>query len=173
MRCRLPALALALATAACATVPGPSTVGTPAESVARQSYAAVVIGAPPLMGGLGSAVARVQARGLDLLVEVEAQSLDEVREAVGAGVDRILLDNMSLEDLGAAIAIVDGAPTPAKPSPRRRRGAKRWPEIEASGGITLANVGTVARLGVDYISVGALTHSAPALDFSLEIERIG
>jgi nicotinate-nucleotide pyrophosphorylase (carboxylating) len=124
-------------------------------------------------GGLGAAVARVHAKGLDLLIEVEAQSLDEVREACGAGVDRILLDNMSVGDLASAIAIVDGTPAPAKPSPRRRKGARHWPEIEASGGITLATVGTVARLGVDYISVGALTHSAPALDLSLEIDGLG
>ncbi len=123
--------------------------------------------------GLSAAVSRVHARDLDLTIEVEAQTLDEVREALGAGVDRILLDNMGLTDLEAALTLIDGWPAPAKPSPRRRPQARRWPEVEVSGGMTLATVGAVAKLGVDYISVGALTHSAPALDVSLEIELLG
>ena len=57
--------------------------------------------------------------------------------------------------------------------PRTRPGARRWPEIEVSGGIRLENVRAYAETGVDYISVGALTHSAPALDLSLEIEEVG
>jgi nicotinate-nucleotide pyrophosphorylase len=58
-------------------------------------------------------------------------------------------------------------------SSRARAGARRWPEVEVSGGITLDNVRGYAATGVDYISVGALTHSAPALDLSLEIEEVG
>jgi nicotinate-nucleotide pyrophosphorylase len=58
-------------------------------------------------------------------------------------------------------------------SPRARPGARRWPEIEVSGGIRLDNVRTFAETGADYVSVGALTHSAPALDLSLEIEEVG
>jgi nicotinate-nucleotide pyrophosphorylase len=60
-----------------------------------------------------------------------------------------------------------------EPSPRRRPDARRWPEVEVSGGVDLRTVRAFAEAGPDYISIGALTHSAPALDLSLEIEEIG
>jgi nicotinate-nucleotide pyrophosphorylase (carboxylating) len=88
----------------------------------------------------------------DLPIEVECDTLAQVEEALAAGTDAILLDNMSLEELRAAVAVV--------------RGRAR---LEASGGITLENVRAVAETGVDEISIGALTHSAPALDVSLEL----
>lgn len=110
-------------------------------------------------GGIGAAVARVREQNrLGLAVEVEASSLDEVDEALAAGVDRILFDNMPPAMLRRAVDRVR-----AHPAPR--------PETEASGGISLETVRAVAETGVDFISVGALTHSAPALDLSLLIER--
>ncbi len=109
-------------------------------------------------GGIRSAVEAVRRRNrLGLRVEVEATSLDEVEEAVAAGVDRILFDNMPLPVLAAAVRTVQSA------------GAERI-ETEASGGIDLTTVRAVAETGVDFVSVGALTHSAPALDLSLLIE---
>jgi nicotinate-nucleotide pyrophosphorylase (carboxylating) len=89
------------------------------------------------------------------MVEVECATLDEVREALDAGVERILLDNMSTAELREAVELARG------------RAA-----LEASGGITLETVREVAETGVDYISVGALTHSAPALDLSLLLEPL-
>lgn len=104
-------------------------------------------------GGIAKAVARVRARwGRRFKVEVEATTLAEVEEALAAGVDRIMLDNMGLEEMREAVALVEGRV-----------------ELEASGGMTLERVREVAETGVDYISVGALTHSAPALDISMEI----
>lgn len=110
-------------------------------------------------GGIGAAVDRVRAQNrLGLAVEVEATTLDEVREALAAGVDRVLLDNMDPSRLREAVALVR-----AHPEPR--------PETEASGGVSLDTVRAVAEAGVDFVSVGALTHSAPALDLSLLITR--
>ncbi len=109
-------------------------------------------------GGIGQAVARVResnTRGLE--VEVETTNLQEVNAALAAGVDRIMLDNMPVEQVREAVRLI------AARDPR--------PEIEASGGVTLANVRELAEAGVDYISVGALTHSAPALDLSLKLRR--
>jgi nicotinate-nucleotide pyrophosphorylase (carboxylating) len=106
-------------------------------------------------GGLTAAVEAVRRANREgLAVEVEATTLTQVEEALRAGVDRILLDNMDGETLRAAVARVRAAPPPR-------------PQTEASGGITLASVRGVAEAGVDLISVGALTHSAPALDLSL------
>jgi nicotinate-nucleotide pyrophosphorylase (carboxylating) len=124
-------------------------------------------------GGLTAAVVRARARArADLGIEVEASTLAEVEDACAAGVDRILLDNMAPDEVARAVALVDvrgpGAGDPA----RRRAGARRWPELEVSGGITLESVRAMADLGVDFISVGGLTHSAPALDLSLEIVRL-
>jgi nicotinate-nucleotide pyrophosphorylase (carboxylating) len=120
-------------------------------------------------GSITLAVERIQAHRQELLLEVEAQSFEQVKEACEAGVDRILFDNMSLEQIATALQIVDNHPKPATPPHARRKGAKRWPEVEVSGGVNLDNVKEIAELGVDFISVGALTHSAPALDLSLEI----
>jgi nicotinate-nucleotide pyrophosphorylase (carboxylating) len=88
-------------------------------------------------------------------VEVECQTLEDVVGALDAGVPRLLLDNMSLTELGAAVELVAGRA-----------------ELEASGGITLETVRAVAETGVDFISVGALTHSAPALDVSLLLDPL-
>lgn len=105
-------------------------------------------------GGITPAVRRVRARNSQgLPVEVEVTSLEQLAEALALGVDRIMLDNMDLETMRQAVQMARG----------------RVP-LEASGGITLENVAAVAATGVDYISVGALTHSVRALDISLEIE---
>ncbi len=108
-----------------------------------------------LAGGVGAAVRRARERAPGLLVEVECRTLAEVDEALAAGAPRILLDNMSDDQLRSAVAHVGGRA-----------------ELEASGGITLARLREVASTGVDYISVGALTHSAPALDLSLLLEPL-
>jgi nicotinate-nucleotide pyrophosphorylase (carboxylating) len=90
-----------------------------------------------------------------MLVEVECQSLADVDEALTAGVKRLLLDNMAADEMAEAVRRVAGQA-----------------ELEASGGITLDTVRAVAETGVDFISVGALTHSAPALDLSLQLESL-
>ena len=102
-------------------------------------------------GSVEEAVARLRA-ATDLPIEVECDTLEQVREAVAVGVGAILLDNMGLDELRAAVALVDG----------RAR-------LEASGGVTLDTVRDIAETGVNEISVGALTHSAPSLDVSLEL----
>jgi len=102
-------------------------------------------------GSIAAAIALVQA-ATDLPVEVECDTLVQVAEALDAGVEAILLDNMPLEELQAAVALVDG----------RAR-------LEASGGVTLETIRAIAETGVDEISVGALTHSARSLDVSLEL----
>jgi nicotinate-nucleotide pyrophosphorylase (carboxylating) len=102
-------------------------------------------------GSIAAAVELVRA-ATDLPVEVECDTLDQVREALGAGVDAILLDNMSLEQLRQAVVLAGG----------RAR-------LEASGGVSLDTIRPIAETGVDEISVGALTHSARALDVSLEL----
>jgi nicotinate-nucleotide pyrophosphorylase (carboxylating) len=109
-----------------------------------------------LAGGVGEAVRRAREARPDLPVEVECRDLEEVREAVEVGADRILLDNMTPAQLQEAV------------SAARRGGG--GPELEASGGVTLENVAEIAASGVDFISVGALTHSAPALDLSMTLE---
>jgi len=108
-----------------------------------------------LAGGVGEAVARGRAAAPELPLEVECRNLGEVEQALAAGADRILLDNMTPDELRAAVARVAGRAT-----------------LEASGGITATTLRTVARTGVDFISVGALTHSAPALDLSLLLEPL-
>jgi nicotinate-nucleotide pyrophosphorylase (carboxylating) len=109
-----------------------------------------------LAGGVGEAARRALAAAAEgVLVEVECATLDEVREALDAGTGRILLDNMSTGELREAVELAGGRA-----------------ELEASGGITLDTVREVAETGVDYISVGALTHSAPALDLSLLLEPL-
>ena len=109
-------------------------------------------------GGITAAVQAVRRQNAEgLSVEVETTNLDEVQEALAAGVDIILLDNMGSELLRRAVELV--------------RGSGQEVRTEASGGIDLDTVRGVAETGVDLISVGALTHSAPALDLSLLIDR--
>jgi nicotinate-nucleotide pyrophosphorylase (carboxylating) len=109
-----------------------------------------------LAGGVGEAVRRARQARPDLTVEVECRELDEVREGVEAGADRLLLDNMTPVRVQDAVSVA--------------RSGGDGPELEASGGVTLENVAEIAATGVDYVSVGALTHSAPALDLSMTIE---
>lgn len=94
-----------------------------------------------------------KCRNSNLKIEVEVKNIAEVKEAINAGADRILLDNMSVKTLRDAVKLCKKAKI----------------DTEASGGITLDNVCEVAKTGVDYISIGALTHSPKALDISLEI----
>ena len=102
-------------------------------------------------GSITAAVTRVRESGTNLEIEVEARTLDHVREALALEVERILLDNMSLELMREAVQVCDGRA-----------------KTEASGNVSLENVLEVARTGVDYISVGALTHSPKVFDVSLE-----
>ena len=107
-----------------------------------------------LAGGIEKSIekARCGVRGKGE-VEVEAKTLNEVQRAIAVGADRILLDNMSPKTMRAAVKLC------------KKAGIK----TEASGGINLSNVAAVARTGVDFISIGALTHSAPALDINLKV----
>jgi nicotinate-nucleotide pyrophosphorylase (carboxylating) len=113
-----------------------------------------------LAGGVAGAVHAARTARPDLPIEIECRDAEEVAYAIGAGADRVLLDNMGPEELRAAVELRD------------REAGKDGPLLEASGGITLENVREVAETGVDFISVGALTHSAPALDFSLLLEPV-
>jgi nicotinate-nucleotide pyrophosphorylase (carboxylating) len=106
-------------------------------------------------GGVGAAVRAAAEHAPGMLIEVECRSLEEVDEALAAGARRILLDNMSTARLKEAVARVGGRA-----------------ELEASGGVTLDTVGEIAATGVQFVSVGALTHSPPALDLSLLLEPI-
>jgi nicotinate-nucleotide pyrophosphorylase (carboxylating) len=126
-------------------------------------------------GGITPALDRIaRTRQGDLLLEVEVESLDQVREALRPDVDRILVDNRPPSEVKRVVDEVDKWFRENPPdSPRLRPGARRWPEVEVSGGIRLENARAFAETGVDYLSVGMLTHSAPALDMSLEIEEVG
>jgi nicotinate-nucleotide pyrophosphorylase (carboxylating) len=113
-----------------------------------------------LAGGLAAAVRRAREADPEREVEVECRDTAEIAEALDAGADRLLLDNMSAEELRNAVAARDAA--------ARAHGPVAT--LEASGGITLDNVRGVADTGVDFVSVGALTHSAPALDVSMLLD---
>jgi nicotinate-nucleotide pyrophosphorylase (carboxylating) len=106
-----------------------------------------------LAGGVAEAVRRARQAAQALPIEVEAQSLADVREAVRSGADIIMLDNLDDETMRAALAEIDG----------RAR-------VEISGGVTLERMAALASLGADFVSVGGLTHSAPAVDISLDVE---
>jgi nicotinate-nucleotide pyrophosphorylase (carboxylating) len=105
-------------------------------------------------GGITAAIRAVRSAAPDLPLEVECDNVPQVKEALAAGAGLILLDNMSLADLRAAAAAVDGYPAA---------------RLEASGGLRLGQARAVAATGVHYLSVGALTHSAPALDLGLDL----
>lgn len=106
-----------------------------------------------LAGGVGEAMRRMKAARQEMPIEIEAQSLAEVDAAVEAGADMILLDNLSTADINEAIRRIGG-------------GAK----VELSGGITLQRIPELAGTGANYVSIGALTHSAPSADLSFELE---
>ncbi len=124
--------------------------------------------------GLTAAIDRIQRTRRDLLLEVEVESMDQLREALRPEVDRILIDNQTPDVVRRCVEEVDSWFASHPPDhPRARRDARRWPEVEVSGGLTLDTVRAYAETGADYLSVGAITHSAPALDLSLEIEEVG
>ena len=107
-----------------------------------------------LDGDVSKAVAR--ARELapkGVKIEVECDNVEQVRRAADAGADIILLDNMSLAAMGECVRVVNGRAI-----------------LEASGGVTLTTVRAVAETGIDWISIGALTHSAPSMDLALDFE---
>ena len=111
-----------------------------------------------LAGGVAKAVYAARRAQPELPIEIECRDLEEVAYALGVGADRLLLDNMDTETLAAAVKLRD------------ENGGGNGPRLEASGGVDLETVRGVAETGVDFISVGALTHSAPSLDFSLLLE---
>lgn len=103
---------------------------------------------------IAAAVRRAREQNPKLKVEVEADKLEQVGQAVEAGADIVLLDNMSIEELRAAVKLVEGRA-----------------KTEASGGVSLETVRAIAETGVDYISAGAITHSARAVDIGLDFEQ--
>jgi nicotinate-nucleotide pyrophosphorylase (carboxylating) len=107
-------------------------------------------------GSVTAAFAAVRAQAPGLPLEVECDTLAQVREALAAGADLILLDNFRVADMAAAVRLAGGRAL-----------------LEASGGLTLAGARAVAETGVDYLAVGALTHSAPALDIGLDLVQAG
>jgi nicotinate-nucleotide pyrophosphorylase (carboxylating) len=113
-----------------------------------------------LAGGLAKAVHSARTAYPNLAVEVEVRDLDETAYALGTGADVLLLDNMDAETMRTAVKLRD-----------ENAGAGEGPSLEASGGVSLETVRSIAETGVDFISVGALTHSAPSLDFSLLLEQ--
>jgi nicotinate-nucleotide pyrophosphorylase (carboxylating) len=106
-------------------------------------------------GGVGEAMRRARAARPELPLEVEVRTLEELEEALAAGAPRIMLDNMDLPTMRAAVQRTAGRAS-----------------LEASGGVTLHGLREIAETGVDFISIGALTHSAPALDLSLILEPL-
>jgi nicotinate-nucleotide pyrophosphorylase (carboxylating) len=103
-------------------------------------------------GGVAKAFAAVKKNYPNIPMEVEVDSLEQLKEVVNAGAELVLLDNMSLEQCRAAVEIVEGRC-----------------KLEASGGLTIENAHAYAKTGVDYLAVGALTHSAPVLDIGLDL----
>jgi nicotinate-nucleotide pyrophosphorylase (carboxylating) len=108
-----------------------------------------------LAGGVHGAIQRVRERQPGVPIEIEAQSLDQLDDALAARVEIVLVDNMSLDDIRDAVT--------------RARGRAK---VEISGGVTLERLPELAATGADYVSAGALTHSAPAIDISFEIEPL-
>jgi nicotinate-nucleotide pyrophosphorylase (carboxylating) len=106
-----------------------------------------------LGGGVADVVRKMKAARQEMPIEIEAQSLQQVDEAVAAGADIILVDNLSIDDIREAVRRIAGRA-----------------KVELSGGVTLDRIPELARTGADYVSIGALTHSAPAVDLSFELE---
>jgi len=108
-----------------------------------------------LAGGVRAAVERARRYRPGLPIEIEAQSLAQVDEALAAGAETILIDNLPLEEIRQAVALIRGRA-----------------QTEISGGVTLERIGDLAATGADFVSAGALTHSAPAVDISFELEPL-
>jgi nicotinate-nucleotide pyrophosphorylase (carboxylating) len=108
-----------------------------------------------LAGGVRNAAVRARAHRPDLTLEIEAETLEQVDEALDAGADIVLADNMTTEQIGEVV--------------RRARGRAK---VEISGGVTLARIPELAATGAEFVSAGALTHSAPAVDISFDLEPV-
>ena len=108
-------------------------------------------------GGIANAINAALESATDVMIEIEVESLDELREALDAGAKRLLLDNFSLNDLRAAVEINRAKGVPSA-------------ELEASGGLTLDHLRQVAETGVDFISVGAITKNIRAIDLSMRFD---
>ena len=108
-----------------------------------------------LEGNMAEAIRRAREHYPDLKIEAEADTLEQAQAAAEAGADIILLDNMSGDELRHAVGLIEGRA-----------------KTEASGGVTLETVREIAETGVDYISVGALTHSAPSVDIALDFDQL-
>jgi nicotinate-nucleotide pyrophosphorylase (carboxylating) len=106
-----------------------------------------------LAGGVAEAVRRMKAANPEMPIEVEAQSLEQVDEAIASGADIILVDNLPLDEIREAVKRIHGRA-----------------QVELSGGVTLDRIPDLAKTGANYVSIGALTHSAPAADLSFELE---
>lgn len=109
-------------------------------------------------GGVGPAYRAVRAAFPDLPVEVECDTVEQVRQAVEAGADLVLLDNMAVDSIRASVDLV--------------RASGRRCQLEASGGITLASAADIAATGIDFLAIGALTHSAPVLDIGADLRAL-
>jgi len=112
-----------------------------------------------LAGSIGEAVKRMRSKKRKQFIEVEVQTLAELQEALDSGVDRIMLDNMRASQISKAVDLI--------------RSTAPGTEIELSGGIDLQNIAEIAASGADFVSVGALTHSARALDIALKMKPLG
>ncbi|MCK4252169.1 carboxylating nicotinate-nucleotide diphosphorylase [candidate division WOR-3 bacterium] len=112
-----------------------------------------------IAGSITKAVAKVRKQRKKAFIEVEIKTLDELNEAVSLKVNRLMLDNMNINQIKQAVEIVHQT--------------KRNIEIEVSGGINLNNIRDFSNCGVDFISVGALTHSAPAIDIAMKLKPLG
>jgi nicotinate-nucleotide pyrophosphorylase (carboxylating) len=122
----------------------------------------------PAAGSITGAVRAARRAHPDLLIQVEVRNADEAEEAVSAGADQLLLDNMDPSLVRATLERIGIAPD----EPPRAAGRPGRPWIEVSGGVTLENVRSFALPGVDSVAVGAITHSAPALDLALTVDSI-
>ena len=116
--------------------------------------------------GIADAIRLARQANPDMTIEIEVTTVDEARQALAAAADELLLDNMPPDQMREVVALAAAS----RSDPDEPASSGRHPLLEASGGITLENARAVAQTGVDFISIGAITHSAQALDMSLELE---
>ena len=113
-------------------------------------------------GGVPQAFAKVRERFPDIALEIEVDTFDQLDEALKAGADTVMVDNFSTDDMTRAASVVA----------EFNANSSRKVKLEASGGLTLADAPALAATGVDYVAIGALTHSAPVLDIGADLEEI-